>query len=118
MPSQSVRAGALNRQGVIQGKSTTQGTYGEEAQTWSTVATVWMSVEPLTGRELQAAQALNIEISHEIMIRYQAQWADPKVMAKRRITYKGRIFNIQAAMNPEEANVYIRLLCSEGMNQG
>lgn len=118
MPIGALHAGSLNRRGVIQDRVTTQGNYGEQSQAWADVATVWMSFQPLTGRELQAAQQLSTEISHRVVIRYQAQFADPKVMATRRIVYKNRYFNIHAAINTEEAHVSIELLCSEGVNKG
>lgn len=113
-----VRAGSLNRRGIIQDRATASGSYGEQSNTWADIATVWMSFEPLMGRELQAAQQINTEVTTKIVVRYQAQWADPIVMAKRRVTYRSRVFNIHAAMNSNESNVHIILLCSEGLNQG
>jgi len=115
---QYVRAGSLKRRGIIQDRATTSGTYGEQSNTWTDIATVWMSIEPLNGRELAFAQQISTEVSHQIIVRYQTQWADPITMAKRRVTYRGRVFNIHAAMNSEESNVHIILLCSEGLNQG
>ncbi len=114
----ALRAGSLNRRGLIQDQATTQGIYGEQSLAWVDVAAVWMSIEPLSGRELVMAQQINSEVTHLITIRYNPIFADPKTMAKRRIVYKGRIFNIHGSMNAEEGNNYIEILASEGLNNG
>jgi SPP1 family predicted phage head-tail adaptor len=114
----SLRAGMLNRRLAIQSRSTTQDAAGQPLNTWTTLATVWAAIEPLSGHELERAQAIHPEISHQITIRYAAAWADPKTVAKYRGLYKSRIFNFHAPMNSEEGNVQIVILASEGLNQG
>jgi len=39
-------------------------------------------------------------------------------VAAYRARYKGRVFNLHAALNEDEANVLITLLASEGLNDG
>ena len=114
----AIRAGSLNRRVTIQQRAVTLGTYGEQATTWTDIATVWACMEPLSGRELQAAQQLNAEVTHQVMVRYQTQWTDPKTMAKYRLVFAGRNFDIHASYCPEESRVYVVILCSEGLNQG
>lgn len=113
-----MRVGSMNRRLAIQSKSTAQDSTGQPLNTWTAVATVWASIHPLSGAELERAQSIHPEISHEIGIRYAAAWADPKVMAKYRGVYKSRIFNFHASMNTDEGNVEITVLASEGLNQG
>lgn len=112
------RAGAFNRRLTIQQRSNSIGSYGEQAITWSDIATVWCAVQPLYGRELTAAQQVNVEVSHMLTIRYQTRWKDPKVMATYRGSYDGRIFNFHASYAPEESRFYVVILASEGLNQG
>lgn len=112
------RAGAFQRRLTLQQRSATIGTYGEQAVTWSDLATVWCAIEPLFGRELVAAQQINVDVNVSLMIRYQARWKDPKVMATYCGTYDGRIFNFHASYDPSEQRVYIVILASEGLNQG
>jgi SPP1 family predicted phage head-tail adaptor len=112
------RAGSLNRRITIQGRSTSQDTAGQQSLTWTDVATIWAAVRPLTGHELARAQMVNTEVSHEVTIRYDAQWADPLVMGGRRIAYGSRILNIHASMDEEETHHTITLLCSEGLDKG
>lgn len=113
-----IAAGKRHRRITIEARSTSKGTYGEQAATWSTIATVWASIRGLQGRELQAAQQLNTEVSHKITITWAAAFADPVQMAKYRISYGTRIFNIHASINTDERNREIVLLCTEGVNNG
>lgn len=113
-----IRAGLLNRRLAIQSRSTAQDAAGQPLNTWTTIATVWAAIEPLSGREREAAQSIHPDISHQITIRYAAAWADPKTMAKYRGVYKSRVFNFHAPMTTLEGNVEIVIGASEGMNQG
>lgn len=113
-----IRAGQLNRRLTIQQRVAGQDTVGQLAITWNTIDTVWASIVPLSGRELERAQAIRPEISHEITIRYKTAYADPKTVDKYRGVYKSRVFDFHATMNPEEGNVAIIILASEGLNQG
>lgn len=113
-----MRAGLLRSRVTLQQKSTTPDAYGQPAETWSTVATVWAYIEPLTGREPFLAKAPHTEISHQIVTRYQSLFADPLAVAALRAVYNGRNFNILACLNTDERNSEIRLLCSEGLNTG
>jgi head-tail adaptor len=54
-----MRAGQLRHLVTLQSRSTTPDTYGEPAQTWSNLhADQPASIEPLSGRELINAQAV------------------------------------------------------------
>lgn len=114
----ALRAGQLTRRLKIQSRSTTQDSYGGPGLVWTDIATVWAEIQPLTGRELESAQRMASEVSHQITVRYQALFADPKVVAGYRAIYKGRIFNIHASMNEDERNTVLTLLASEGMDDG
>jgi SPP1 family predicted phage head-tail adaptor len=113
-----MRSGELNNRVILQQRATTQDSFGAQINTWSDVTTLWVSIEPLTGRELFAAQAVNTEITHVVKTRYQALFADPKAVAAMRLNYGGRLFNIHAPMNIGEGNREVQLLCSEGLNPG
>jgi SPP1 family predicted phage head-tail adaptor len=112
------RAGSLNRRVTIQSRSTGQDGAGQQLTSWSDVATVWASIEPLSGRELERAQALHSEITHQVVIRYDVAYSNPAQMAARRLNFGGRIFNIHAALETDMAHHEIALMCSEGLNQG
>jgi len=79
---------------------------------------VWADIQPLSGRELENARRMASEISHQITLRYQTLFTDTRAVATYRARYKGRVFNLHAALNEDEANVLITLLASEGLNDG
>lgn len=112
----ALRAGQLNRRITLQRQSTVQDSYGGPVRTWLHVATVWAEIQPLSGRELETAQRMASEISHQITVRYQASLTDTQVVSGYRALYKARIFNIHAALNEDENNILITLLASEGLD--
>ena len=114
----ALRAGQLTRRLCIQRRSTVQNSVGEPQLSWTDVATVWADIEPLTGRELESAQRMVSEVSHQIMVRYQPMFADTQLLASYRGLYKGRVFNLQACWNQDERNAVVTLLASEGLNDG
>jgi SPP1 family predicted phage head-tail adaptor len=113
-----MRAGVLRHRITIQSRSSGRDALGGQVPTWSDVATVWADVQPLSGRELLAAQANKSELTHTVTIRYQSQFSDPKVMAAMRILYAARIFNIHASIDPDERHIALELACGEGLNDG
>ena len=114
----SLRAGQLNRRITLQRQSNVQDSYGGPVRTWLNVATIWADIQPLTGRELESAQRMASEISHQITVRYQASLTDTRVVSGYRALYKARIFNIHAALNEDESKVLVTLLASEGLDDG
>lgn len=114
----TLRAGQLNRRITLQAPVATLDTYGVPTPGWTDIMTLWATIEPLSGRELVNAQRIASEISHQITVRYLGALTDTRIIAGYRALYKGRIFNIHAAMNEDESNVLITLLASEGLNDG
>lgn len=113
-----IRAGQLRHRIDVQNRSVTLDSFGGQPLTWTTFATVWADVLPMSAREREASQAINVEVSHEITVRYRSDFADPKVMASRRIVYRGRYFNIQGIGNVDERNREMTIWAQEGMNLG
>jgi SPP1 family predicted phage head-tail adaptor len=103
----------LNRRITIQSRAATQDSFGQQTQTWADVISCWARIEQLQGRELELAQALNSEITHQVTVRYR-----PAVTSAMRAVYQGRVFNILAVIDPETAHVVLQMQCSEGLNQG
>lgn len=113
-----VRSGQLNRRITLQRQSIAQDSYGAPILAWTDLGTFWAEIEPLSGRELESAQRMASEVSHQIVMRYQAIFADTRRVASYRALYRARIFNIHAALNDEESNVSVTLLASEGLSDG
>jgi SPP1 family predicted phage head-tail adaptor len=113
-----MRAGDLRKRITFQTRGTATDTFGAQTPTWSDLFTTWASIDALTAREIFAAQAVNSEVTHTIIVRYTASLSVPKVVAAMRILYSGRIFNIAGMNNVDERNRTIQLTAAESMNNG
>ena len=114
----ALAAGRLNRRISLQRLISAQDSYGGPVESWVDIATVWASIEPLSGRELETAQRMASEVTHQVLLRHQPIFNDTREVAAMRVLYGKRIFNIHAALNPDEQNAVTMLLASEGMNHG
>jgi len=114
MPSSTrIEAGKLRHRIVIVKPTLAQDTAGgwsEDAE--NQVATVWASIEALTGRELYAAQQQVSEVTHKITMRY---W--PGITANMNVWFQQRQFRILAApLDPDERKKLLVMLCLERNN--
>ncbi len=105
-----MRIGPLNKRVAIRSASRTRDDYGEPIASWSTDATVWASVEPISGREMLNAQQQHAEITHRIRMRYQP---GTSVTAEKRILFDSRDFEIVSVINRKEKKRMLELLCKE-----
>jgi len=101
---------------VLQQPNPTVDTFGQPVKGWSTVATVWASVEPLNGREYFTAQQINAETTVRIRLRYGSELAS--LSQDWRATFDGKIYDILSIIQPREINQEIILMCGEGVNNG
>lgn len=106
-----MKIGNLRKQVAIQAEQQTADGAGGYALTWTTLATVWADVSPVTGGKPYVAGHLEGHISHKITMRWRS---DLTVTTDMRILYGTRSFNIHAVMNEDEANQYLTLLVEEG----
>lgn len=109
----SIDSGQMNRRMTFQSRSTSKDTFGQQFTPWADVFTAWVQIEPLQGRELINAQAVNVETTHRVTLRYRAG-----VSSALRGVYQGRVFNVLNVIDPETAHIALQLLCSEGLNPG
>jgi SPP1 family predicted phage head-tail adaptor len=79
---------------------------------------VWADIQPLSGREARIADRVSAELTHQITVRHRPDLADPRVVSRMRVLFRGRIFAVHAALNDDEANVSVILLASEGLRDG
>lgn len=109
-----MRAGTLRHRVTFQTRVTTQDEYGAPADTWTDAfANIAASIEPLSGRELLAAQAVQNESQLRVKIRFVSG-----IVPGMRIMFNSRIFNIIHISNIDERNRELHLLCSEGLTNG
>jgi len=103
-----VRAGELRHRVTIQQKSVVRDSYGEEDVTWTNVATVWGSVEPLQGREFIEAKQTQAEITTRIRIRYRSS-----ISPEMRVVWDGHIYDIEAVIDVGGRKRELQLMCTE-----
>jgi SPP1 family predicted phage head-tail adaptor len=82
---------------------------------WADVATVWGSVQPLSSRELLAAQAAQSVATKRIIIRFR-----PGIEPTMRILHRGAVYDIVGpALEDKESGLgYLTLLVSVGVTDG
>lgn len=86
-----MRAGTLRHQITIQQRSSSRDTFGEEQNSWSTVATLRASVMAVGSRELIRGEAVNNEITHTARIRKPE---GVSLLPEMRVSWDGRLFRI------------------------
>lgn len=111
-----MRAGTARHQIVIQQRSDTQSASGAMIPAWTTFATLNAAIDPLQGRELQAAQQVVATVSHRISCLYL-----PGVKPSMRVQYvvgaSTRYFDINAVINVTELGRDLQMLCTERVGQ-
>lgn len=110
--------GAMNRRITIQQATVTQDAVGGEVTAWADFVTVWAYVNPLSGHELVNAQSVYAEVSHLMVVRWQAVLSDPQAVARMRIVYAGRHFNIGSADDIDMEHRFLALFVQEGLVDG
>ena len=107
------RSGAFRHQIIIEHHTEVTDEFGQAIKTWATFVTPFAAVKPLRGQELFASQQYNAKITTRIRTRYMAN-----ITADMRVSFGGRLFNIESVIDPDERKKEIHLMCSEGMNDG
>lgn len=118
-----MRAGQLRHRVTFQARDTGTDSFGQQATTWSNVlASVPADVQPLSGREMLAAQAVNAELSHTVTVRFHPLLTDPVKVAAMRISYSDgtttHILSLSSAVNVDARNRQIDIGAMEGPNLG
>ena len=80
---------------------------------WSTVHSGWAWVRPLTGRELENGRQITATVSHRLELDFAGVDIKPGDRAVHYTT--GAIYNIDAVINPDSANVTLELYATESV---
>ncbi len=107
--------GALRRRVTFEQRTPGRDSAGGPLDTWQPVFTSYAKVEPLSGRELLAAQVVHAEITLEVWVRYRPEFADPKTATALRIRYGARLLNILSVIDVDDLRQWVVCQCSEGI---
>lgn len=102
--------GALDHRVKLQTASRVTDSAGGWTVTWADTATVWASVEPVSGREPFVAQQLQGHVTHKVLIRYRSG-----ITHDMRVLFGTRKFDVQAVINDKERNETLMLYCQEAL---
>ena len=94
-----MRAGRLRHRVTIQQPSSSTNSRGGKIKSWSDLATVWASIEPLSGREIEQDFQLEPETTTRIVMRYKSG-----LTSNMRIKYGSRYYKILGITNTNERN--------------
>ena len=108
-----MRSGSLRHRVTLQSPAGSRDAVGERTTTWTNMATVWASVNPLSVRELLAAGQIQSEVSHRVRLRYADALA--ALDASWRVLFGSRVLVIQGVRNIDERQREFELMCSEGI---
>lgn len=112
-----IAAGTLRHRGTIQERvpagSPATSSSGEAIDTWADVATTWMSIEPIRGREFFSAEQVQSAVDVRIRMRYREG-----ITSKMRIVVAGVPYNIVSVIDPEERHVDLEIMCERGLSDG
>ena len=100
--------GKLRHPLILQAETQTQGATGEVTYSYATVTTVWGSLSPISGRELEQAHQISEEITYKAIIRYYSS-----LTSEYRISHDSRTFEIMNIQNADERDIYQLLLLKE-----
>lgn len=103
-----MRAGRLRQRVTIQQKSVARDGYGAETVTWTTLATVWASVEPLRGREFSEMRQTQAAIDTRIRLRFRED-----IEPQMRASWDGHTYDIEAIIQPAYDRRETQLMCQE-----
>lgn len=103
-----MRIGDLRHRIKLQTAARVSDGAGGYTVTWTDTATIWASVEPVSGREPYAANQLQGQVSHKVLIRYRTG-----VSHGMRVLFGTRTFDVQAVLNDKEGDESLTLYCQE-----
>ncbi len=82
--------------------------YNQTTKTASTVATRWAQITPLSGKQLEYAQRIHDQVTHEIRLRYYAGLGPD-----HRVLFGSRVFEILNVINVDERKEEMIVQCVE-----
>ncbi len=83
---------------------------GNPNTSWESIATVWASIEPISGREFWAQQQVQSEITVRIRIRFRDD-----IFPGMKAEYGSKTYIIKNVIDRDESHRELELMCSEGV---
>ncbi len=84
---------------------------GGVVRTWSDVAYLWSSIEPLTGGELKVAAAMQSKSTVKIVLRWNRAIGFLDLTTHRLVSHDGVIYNIDSKKDVNTEHKFIECYC-------
>ncbi len=101
---------------TFEGRTSTADPAGGNVLGWSEVCTVWGSIAPVTGRELNAQNSILAEAETRIRVRWSP--TIDVITPKNRITHDGNIYDILRVIHVRMEKQMVEFLCKSGASAG
>ncbi|MDX1922676.1 MAG: phage head closure protein [Alphaproteobacteria bacterium] len=102
--------GTYRQRLYVQQENPVADTGGGNAMAWTTINTIWASIEPVSGNEQMIAGKPSGTVTHRIHTRY-----DATITPAMRLMLGSRIYNIRSIKNIQERNRVLEILAEEGV---
>lgn len=102
-----MRAGRLRHSVTLQSKSVSRDAAGGESIMWTTFATVWAEVQPLSGREYVAMRQAQADVAVRVRMRYVAG-----VNPAMRVVHGSAIYNVLEVIDVWGRQRELELMCT------
>lgn len=83
---------------------------GHPVKSWSTAATRWGSIEPMSGREFFSAEKVQANATHRVRMRYDSA---VEITPKDRLLWESRVFNIVHIAKKREIDHELEIMVEE-----
>jgi SPP1 family predicted phage head-tail adaptor len=113
-----IKSGDLRHRVQIQTPIDIQNNLGEiiedpDSVGWSTVATIWAAIEPMTGNEFWAAGRYEHEVDTTIRIRYRSGLNNTMQIIWTDSAGQTHTYHIHGIIDIDQRHIQIRLICKE-----
>ena len=112
-----MNVGQLDKRLTIQAPALVQDqTTGEMVNTWSTIAVVWSSIDPLRGRE----RLLGEQVVGETDTRIKIRWSElaNRLTSAHRGVYQGAVYNFTNIAQINLGKREVEIMAKSGVNDG
>tara|TARA_R100000773_G_C4221020_1_gene119849 strand:+ start:1661 stop:1987 length:327 start_codon:yes stop_codon:yes gene_type:complete len=104
-----VSIGRMRYPVTLQSPTVTRDAGGGLTESYTTLATLFADIRPVSGSEKYRQGKLQESVTHEIIVRYRSD-----IATNYRIVYESRNFNIRNIRNIDERDRFLKLICTEG----
>lgn len=105
--------GLMRVRAEVQARTIAQDSFGAAVPTWTTLATRWARVEPLSGREQWQAQQVRPDVTHRVTLRYYSG-----LTPTHRLKAGDRVFNVESVLDLDTLKRVQECVCVEAVLPG